>query len=170
MNHTALFLLGLLPLVLGCGAAVKSDEKATVVIAQWSGQHGGSSTPGIRELRTTDQWQSFWQQVGREPPRVLDTSAEMAAAIFLGEKNTGGYGAEIIAARVREGRLVIDYRESSPAPDAMVTQALTSPWVVAIISRSELPVTANNLNPPRSGLQPETRGERPVAPGARDER
>ena len=126
--------------------------------------------PGVRELRTTDQWQSFWQQVGREPPRVLDPSAEMAAAIFLGEKNTGGYAADVIGARVREGRLVIDYRESSPAPGAMVTQALTSPWVVAIVPRSELPVTANNLNPPRSGLQPEASGERPVAPGARAER
>ncbi len=94
----------------------------------------------------------------------------MAAVIFLGEKNTGGYGAEIIGARVREGRLVIDYREISPAPDAMVTQALTSPWAVVILPRSELPMTANNLNPPGSGLRPETPGESPVAPGAQAER
>jgi hypothetical protein len=170
MKSIALFLFGLLPLALGCGVAVKNEKKVTPLIAQWSGQHGGPSTPGLRELRTTDQWLAFWQQVGREPPRVLDTSAEMAVVIFLGEKNTGGYGAEITGVRVHEGRLVLDYRESSPAPDAMVTQALTSPWAVAIISRSELLVTANNLNPRRSGLQPEMRGERPVAPGARVER
>ncbi len=170
MKPTALFLVGLLPLTLGCGAAVKNDEKAPTLIAQWSGQHGGSSVPGVRELRTTDRWQAFWQQVGREPPRALDVGREMAVAIFVGEKNTGGYGAEIVGARVHEGRLVIDYREISPAPGAMVTQALTSPWAAVILSRSELPVTVNKLNPPRSGLRPEEPGNRPVAPGARAER
>lgn len=170
MKPTALLLLGLLPLTLGCGAAVETETKAPALKAQWSGQHGGSSTPGVRELRTTDQWQAFWQQVGREPPRVLDPEREMAVAIFVGEKNTGGYGAEIVGARVHEGRLVIDYREISPAPDAMVTQALTAPWAVVILPRSELPVTVNKLNPPRSGLRPEEPGNRPVAPGARAER
>jgi hypothetical protein len=170
MKLTALFLLGLLPLTLGCGAAVKNEEKGPLMIAQWSGQHGGSSTPGVRELRTTEQWQTFWQQAGREPPQGLDVGREMAVAIFLGERNTGGYGAEIVGVRVHEGRLVIDYRESSPPPDAMVTQALTSPWAVAMLSRSELPVTTNNLNPPRSGLRPETTGDRPVSPDTRTER
>lgn len=170
MKLTALFLLVLLPLTLGCGAAVKREEKGPLMIAQWSGQHGGSSTPGVQALRTTEQWRAFWQQVGREPPQALDVGREMAVAIFLGERNTGGYGAEIVGARVLEGPLVIVYRESSPAPGAMVTQALTSPWAVAILPRSELPVMASTLNPPRSGLQPETPGDRPVAPDTRAER
>jgi hypothetical protein len=167
---TALILLGLLPLALGCGRVVTNEGKGGPVIAQWSGPYGGSSTGGLRELRTAEQWLAFWQQVGREPPRALDTSREMGIALFLGEKTTGGYGAEITGVRVHEGRLVMVYRESSPAPDAMVTQALTSPWVVAIVPRSEWPVTANNLNPPRSGPQPVMRGEGPVAPDARTER
>lgn len=118
-------------------------------IVQWSGQHGGSDTASTRVLRNADEWNAFWKQVERDRPRPLDVANEMAVAIFLGEKRTGGFGALLLGTRVEDGKLVIDYRETTPEPGMMVTQALTHPWVVAVMPRSDLPVVGRNVAPER---------------------
>jgi hypothetical protein len=121
-------------------------------IAQWSGQQGGGETPKTRVLRTAEQWDGFWQQVEGDRPRPLDVSREMAVVIELGLKHTGGYSAEILAVRVQNDQLVVEYRERSPEPGEMVTQALTSPWVIAVVPRTDQPVIflpANARQPSR---------------------
>lgn len=70
----------------------------------------------------------------------------MAVAVFMGERRTGGYAIEVVSVRAAEGRLVVDYRESAPSPEMMVTQAITAPWAIALIGRTELPVTFQKLS------------------------
>lgn len=123
------------------------------VFMQWSGQHGGGDAPGMRVLRTAGEWTAFWQQARREPPRALDAAREMAVAIGLGQKPTGGYEVEILGAREQDGALVVEYRESAPAPDMMVTQALTTPWSIALVARSTLPVKWQRIGPPASAVR-----------------
>jgi hypothetical protein len=119
-----------------------SPAPAPADLTQWSGQYRGGDAFSVRALRTGDEWAAFWRQVGRDAPRPLNMTAEMAVAIALGERRTGGYTVEIVRVYERGGQLVVEYREEAPGPDMMVTQALTAPWVVAIVPRSELPVTA----------------------------
>lgn len=118
-----------------------------VKIPQWSGQQGGAGSFGVRTLRTPDAWSAFWRDTGREPPRPLDPAREMAVILSLGERPTGGYRAEIISAGAEGGEFVIAYREHAPPPDAFVTQALTTPWVAAIVPRSDLPVVPRKADP-----------------------
>lgn len=49
----------------------------------------------------------------------------------------------------RRGAVRIDYRATTPEPGIMVTQALTHPWVVAVMPRSDLPVVGRNVAPER---------------------
>lgn len=65
-------------------------------------------------------------------PPVPDVtfSRETVVALFLGTKPTGGYGIEVQDLALTQGELFIDARISEPAPDAITTQALTSPWVM----------------------------------------
>jgi hypothetical protein len=67
-----------------------------------------------------------------QPPPLpgADLERETLLAVFLGQKPTGGYGADVRGVTLEGGDLFIDLVETSPAPGAMVTQALTSPWLL----------------------------------------
>lgn len=116
------------------------------IIQQWSGQYGGGATPGVRAVRTAEEWNAFWKQAERPPPLQPDFARHMGVVISLGEKRTGGFAAEILGARNEAGKLIIDYRESSPPAGAMVTQALTSPWVAAVLPRWNLAVVGRKIS------------------------
>ena len=139
MNRT-LSIMMLLPVILpGCQSQPEIAPQP-VELVQWSGETGGADTPRSEVIRTAEDWSSIWQRIGREPPRPLDPPGEMAVAIELGVKFTGGYSVEVAGTRVQAGALVVDYREIAPPPGALVTQSLTNPWVIAVMPASSLPV------------------------------
>lgn len=53
-------------------------------------------------------------------------------AAYWGEKPTGGHSIEIQSARMEGDRATIRISLNKPPPDAMVTQALTYPYAVAV--------------------------------------
>ena len=67
------------------------------------------------------------------PLPAVDFDKEMVAAVFLGEKPTGGYGVEISSAEVADRSLTVFVRETSPKPGAMVTQAINQPFHIVRI-------------------------------------
>jgi len=108
---------------------------------------------GVRQrqllvIKSEAQWKEIWQvHVGlvspaREVPSI-DFDKEMVVAVFLGERSSGGYGVEIKAVEQdREKRqLRVVLRETKPAGGAMVIQALTQPYHIVKVKKSELPVT-----------------------------
>ena len=57
----------------------------------------------------------------------------------MGEKNTGGYSIAIESAVETEKNIIITVKESSPEPEAMVSQGFTYPFcVVKINSKKEI--------------------------------
>jgi hypothetical protein len=66
----------------------------------------------------------------------------LAVFISIGERPTGGFKPQIVSASEIDGKYVIVYSEGKPSPDSFVTQALTYPWVIAIVPKSELKVEA----------------------------
>jgi hypothetical protein len=146
MRSFVLRLLVLPALLAACQAVPSRSESTTPPkLEQWSGAHGAPSPFAVRALRDPAAWDGFWQQMGRVAPRSLDATREMAVAIMLGRRKSGGYSAEIVRVQPRDGNLVVEYREHVPPPDMMVTQALTQPWAVAIVPRSDLPLTAQKI-------------------------
>lgn len=73
-------------------------------------------------------------------PRVpeVDFSRETVLALFLGTKPTGGFGLEVERVTLVQGELFVDVRTVEPGPDAITTQALTSPWVMVRVLRGRI--------------------------------
>jgi hypothetical protein len=101
---------------------------------------------GVREpqqsvIRTESEWLELWRKHSNEfhttPPTVL-FDQEVAVAVFLGEKNTGGYDLTIVRAERNDDELVIYYQETSPAPGAMLIQAFMQPFHIVRINRQDL--------------------------------
>jgi hypothetical protein len=83
---------------------------------------------------------SLWNQahgaVLTPPPLPeVDFRRESVIAIFLGQRPTGGYGISVVDLLLDNNEIYLDVRLTRPAPDAMVTQALTSPWLMVRVQR-----------------------------------
>lgn len=142
------FLVALAVLLGACQVSEPAADAAPGELEQWAGQHGGVSAASHRVLRDTAAWDAFWQGVEVPAPRAFHPAREQAVAVFIGERRTGGYAVRIESAEPRDGRLVVTYRESTPPRGTMVMQALTSPWALVVVPRSDLPVDVRSSAPP----------------------
>lgn len=149
MTRLPRLLLGLAVLLLSaCQAARPPVETEARILGHWSGQHGGALTSGHRVLRDLKTWNDHWSAAGQDAPRALDPAREMAIVVFLGERRTGGYLVEITGVESSAEGLIVTTRESAPPPGAMVTQALTQPWALALVPASDRPVRVRNAARP----------------------
>lgn len=132
-----------------CRVAEPARAAAPAEIVQWSGAQSSVTHAAQRVLRDAAAWNAFWLAVSQAAPRAFDPAREMAVAVFLGERRTGGYAVRIVSAEPHDGQLVVTYEESPPPAGSMVTQALTYPWTLAVLPRSTLPVTFRPAGPAR---------------------
>ena len=120
--------------VAGCAMHSPELDPAPRILERWSGVHGGSASESTLVVRDVPEWRNLWRQVGQEPPREFDATSQIAVAIFIGERNTGGYSVEIDGFYLQGRTLRIEYREKMPQPGRMVAQVITSPWIIALVS------------------------------------
>jgi len=70
------------------------------------------------------------KELGAEIP---DSGEGTYLISYWGEKPTGGYSLTIDSARLRGDRVTVNLSLERPPPDAIVTQSLTYPYVVAVV-------------------------------------
>jgi hypothetical protein len=64
---------------------------------------------------------------------IPDSGEGAYLAAYWGEKLTGGYSLAVNSARLEGGRVTVRLALKEPPPDAVVTQALTYPYAVAVL-------------------------------------
>jgi hypothetical protein len=106
------------------------------------GYRSGIRGPLQIVIRNQDEWKALWKRHASSdtnplPAPFIDFDREMVAGTFLGEKHTGGYEVEIVPAERGDSALYFYYRQKSPPPGAMVTQALTRPFHLVKIAKDE---------------------------------
>lgn len=118
------------------GAVVWSVHAAGT---EWQGAHSGQVRPHVAIARGEEDWQRLWSLLNAAPPVPLPAD-RLAAAVFLGSRPTGGYTVEILG--LHEGRCVatIRYAERTPSAGTFVTQAFTTPFALALVPRTDLPL------------------------------
>ena len=127
-------------IVAGSGFAAEPELRTLA-----RGQNSGVTKASEVVVRTAEEWQKLWAQHGapQRPspplPRV-DFGREMVVAVFMGEQRTGGYGIQVTGLRVGDRAITVEVKRSQPPPDAIVTQALTQPFHLVAIKKSDLPV------------------------------
>jgi hypothetical protein len=75
------------------------------------------------------------QEIGATVP---DSGGGTYLAAYWGEKPTGGYSLAVRSARLEGERVSVQLALKEPPPDAMVTQALTHPYTVAVVRGLDL--------------------------------
>ena len=69
---------------------------------------------------------------------VPDSGSGTYLAAYWGEKPTGGYSLAVKSARIEGERVTVRLALKEPPPDAIVTQALTYPYAVAVVRDLDL--------------------------------
>ena len=86
--------------------------------------------------RSTEEWTALWRLHGGERTRPnVDFSREVVVAVFMGTRPTAGFAVDIVGVRQEGQALVVSYRETRPAPDALTAQVLTSPFHIVAVPR-----------------------------------
>ncbi|QCO02259.1 protease complex subunit PrcB family protein [Azospirillum argentinense] len=141
MNRPAVALLALtvtLPLLGACQTAPDGTEPQALLPADadpgtyWQGDRSQAYERAYVVARNPQEWNDLWARVGEAAPGPLPGD-RMAAAVFLGPRDTGGYGVSIVSARAAGGDVVVGYRERVPGPAQAVAQMQTSPYAVRLI-------------------------------------
>jgi hypothetical protein len=115
------------------GATVRD----TPAIRQWYVGYSGVAAPKVVLCQDDEAWVGIWQRVQKDVPVHLRTN-QLGVAIFIGQRPTGGYGARVMSAEVTAGSYVVKYKEETPR--GVVTEAITTPCVFAIVPHTNLPI------------------------------
>lgn len=123
--------------VVFCGGMMAASTFTTVA----EGQGSGIESPEKVVISTQAEWKALWARhaPGQPMPKV-DFSRSMVLGVFLGTRNTGGFEVRITGVRHEGGSLLVAWQESSPPPDAIVTQMLTSPFHLVQTEKSDAKV------------------------------
>lgn len=152
-----------------CILAVLLLLLAQMVLAQtnfvrWSQFQAGqqSKIQGLttRVLMTEGDWQSFWRNLtGQDPstaPKGIKWNEELLIAVCIGQRKTGGYSVRIEDMIKKDaGNVIVQYSITSPRSGDMTTQAITSPWVVARVSRQPVDYSFSQVEPRGTGQFPQ---------------
>lgn len=121
-----------------------AEGKPLSVVKEWDGAY--SAQPEAKRIVVKDEkaWEEVWQAMyGNVRPmpviEKVDFEANMVIAVFMGTRNSGGYGIRITGID-EDGKITAKVKQHSPPPDAMLTMALTAPFHVVVVPKSDKPV------------------------------
>lgn len=115
---------------------------------QFIGTSSRAVAPQTLVIRNQEGWRRLWETtlgLTTAPPEI-DFACNMAVAVLAGQRPTGGYAASITSITQEDDRLIVRYQIRTPLPGEIVTQALTSPYAIAIIPASQLPVVFRDVS------------------------
>ena len=86
--------------------------------------------------RTETDWTALWRaHAGDTPAPKVDFGASTVAAVFLGERMSGGFSVEITGTRLQGHALVVEWSETRPGREMVTSQIITSPAHLVAIPR-----------------------------------
>lgn len=129
-------------LVFETTAVAESDLTAASQVAFQTvakGYRSGLREPAQTVVRSQSEWNALWQkhssiETNPPPPPAIDLNKEIVIGVFLGEKPTGGYDVEIVSVERSDGTLTVSFKEKSPQPGGITTQAFTQPFHIVRIA------------------------------------
>jgi hypothetical protein len=125
------------------GGTVSAGNQAYTRL--YSGPTSGFSEPAELVIRDAAAFeQVFASAMGEDMlvPPVPDVrfAREMVIVLALGQRNTGGYGIRFDGITADGTGATVRYTTTSPGPNCMTTQMLTSPVEIVSVPRVEGPV------------------------------
>ncbi|CAO3399090.1 protease complex subunit PrcB family protein [Azospirillum palustre] len=98
----------------------------------WQGDHSSAAERAYIVARDSGEWSALWARVGEPAPSSLP-GGRMAVAVFLGPRDSAGYGVAIDSVQQKGADLIVGYHEMVPGPAQAVAQMRTSPYAIRLL-------------------------------------
>ncbi|ALG70187.1 hypothetical protein VY88_08880 [Azospirillum thiophilum] len=136
MRRPIPLLFAALLLLAACQGGDRADGNLLPAQAEagsvWQGDRSAAAERAHVVARDAAEWTALWARVGEPAPGVLP-GGRMAVAVFLGPRDTAGYGVAIDRVQQAGAELVVGYRETVPGPAQAVAQSRTSPYAIRLL-------------------------------------
>ena len=134
------FLIPIVLVLFSCNSMKKNGEnKSKLFTTLHSSAYQGRAEESNMIIDNQADLNALFQSVNQETIPAVDFNKNQVIAIFIGTKKTGGYEVFVDKVVEEEGKVLIFNRVEKPTPGAMVTMALTNPYVIAEIhSKKEI--------------------------------
>jgi PrcB C-terminal len=142
MNVIQPVLLGLTAMLLvGCASNAWAEPLPIRTLVK--GAFSGIQEPKQEVIRDKATWEKTWakhsassKSAGKMPE--VDFSKEMVIFVTMGRKNTGGYSIQVTKVEPMGDKLRITVSRTAPPAGAMTIQALTAPFQIVAVPKSDL--------------------------------
>jgi hypothetical protein len=133
-----------LVLAAGCAAERSVDGEETSASIPYETlldeTQSGLDQPVSEVVRDEATWVELWERIHRgvtprPSPPAVDFSRHMLIAVATGTRPSGGFDITVRSVVVRDATLEVEVLETCPAPDAIVTMALTRPVEVVRLDK-----------------------------------
>lgn len=116
-------------------AQVPARRPEEAGVSEWRGQSCGIAAPKAVLVADADAWAELWKSALSGEPPAVDFTKHVAAAVFLGLKNTGGYSVEFLEPETSGGNTVLRWRMKTPGKGSFVIQAFTQPYAIKLFPK-----------------------------------
>lgn len=113
-------------LLTACQSGTAGDETAVGMVS--GADQCGRDEPALVWVETPSDFPAGAESVAGASEPVLN-AGDAVLLVYLGQKPTPGYGADLQGAEITDGRLTIDLEAKKPDSDAMMAQVITTPCV-----------------------------------------
>jgi len=96
--------------------------------------NGGREAKSNEIITSQQQLDALYKELALGPAPTVDFTSMNVIALFLGQKNTGGYSVDIASVIVDDNTAKVKLQETRP--DGMATMALTQPYCIAAITKT----------------------------------
>lgn len=98
-------------------------------------EYGGREIEGNVVVKTQAELNSLYSQLGIGTAPVVDFSKQAVIALFMGQKNSGGYSIGI--ENVTDDGKSVTVTIKKKSPEGMATMALSQPYCIASITTTK---------------------------------
>lgn len=142
-------------LVWGCSPSETDVTSPTEFETLEQEYYSAIEKPFEKVIKDKSSWDIFWSELhGNQsetlPTLQVDFTEKMVIGVGLGTRNTGGYEVQIQDVTVDNEKILVDYVEIQPGDDCLTTQALTQPYQLVVVDKSDLPVEFNSQTETRN--------------------
>lgn len=98
--------------------------------------YGGMEDESNLVIKTQQELNSLYNKLGIGTAPQIDFERNNVVALFMGQKNTGGYSISIGKISVTDDTTVIFAKRTVPPTGGVVSMALTAPYCIAVIPKT----------------------------------
>ncbi|MDR6967129.1 hypothetical protein J2X31_001136 [Flavobacterium arsenatis] len=97
----------------------------------------GRETESFEVIKDGASLNALYQSINNENVPEIDFSKQRVVALFLGQRNSGGYAIKVKNVTEKDNKIYVEVEKTSPKAGENATMAITNPYSIAKINSAK---------------------------------